>query len=101
MNMSSEKDVLECSHCGWKDFYKYGKNNGKQVYKCNKCHRKFFDNIEEIRLKYRIKEYTIIQKQKGDSYRTISKSVLDKYNVYVTPVTIMRWFKKFGDYKNE
>ena len=82
------KDVLVCNHCGWQDYNKYGTRNGKQVYKCSKCHRKFLDDSEVVRLKHRIKEYAIIQKQKGKSYRTISKSILNKFNFSVSPVFI-------------
>jgi hypothetical protein len=34
-----------CTHCGSESYKKYGKKNGKQVYKCNSCNRKFVDNM--------------------------------------------------------
>ena len=39
---------VKCKHCGSKDIVKYGSLHGVQRWFCNKCHRKFVDNYDDI-----------------------------------------------------
>lgn len=96
--MVTDNSVLECSHCGSKDYTKYGTKNGKQLYMCSMCKRKFFDNMEEVRKRLRMKERAILMHLDNVSYRKISDKLFEKYEFSVSYATIRRWVKKFeGD----
>ncbi len=39
---------MKCPNCQSSHTIKYGKNRGKQRYRCKDCHRQFIDSYSEV-----------------------------------------------------
>ncbi len=95
--------ALCCKFCHSTEFIKYGKKNGKQIYKCKKCNRKFVDNVNFENLKYdpKIVALTLDLYFRGLSLRKISHHLKEFYKLNVTHMTIYNWIEKYVSIMNE
>ncbi len=86
-----------CTHCGSESYKKYGKKNGKQVYKCKSCNRKFMNNLffERIKADPKIICLTLDLYFKGVSLRKISDHLKQFYGLKVYFKTIFRWIEHY------
>jgi transposase-like protein len=86
-----------CTHCGNENYTKYGKKNGKQVYKCKDCNRKFVDNMffERRKADPKIICLTLDLYFKGVSLRKISDHLKQFHNIDVYFTTIFRWIDRY------
>jgi len=86
-----------CTHCGSKNYIKYGKKNGRQHYMCKECNRKFVDNLYFERLKAdpKIICLTLDLYFKGVSLRKISDHLKQFYNLDISYVTVFRWIDRY------
>jgi transposase-like protein len=92
-----------CKFCHSTDFIKYGRKNGKQVYKCKSCNRKFVNNVDFENLKYnpKIVALTLDLYFRGLSLRKISSHLKEFYELSVSYMTIHRWIDKYIGIMNE
>ena len=92
-----------CKFCHSTSFTKYGKKNGKQVYKCKDCGRKFVNNIDFENMKYnpKIVALTLDLYFRGLSLRKISSHLKEFYNLSVNYMSIHRWIDKYIGIMNE
>ena len=74
-----------CTHCGSESYMKYGKDNGKQVYKCKECNRKFVDNLYFEKLKVDPKTIIPEVSQVGNGFVSIVGYQAQGYEVVVIP----------------
>ena len=86
-----------CKHCGSENYIKYGKKNGKQIYMCKDCNRRFVDNLYFERLKADPKVIcvTLDLYFKGISLRKISDHLKQFYELDVHFSTLFHWIKKY------
>jgi len=86
-----------CTHCGSEKYRKYGKKNGKQVYKCKDCNRKFVDNMffERRKADPKIICLTLDLYFKGVSLRKISDHLKQFYDIDVCFTTVFRWIDHY------
>jgi len=86
-----------CTHCGSESYIKYGKNNGKQVYKCKVCNCKFVDNLyfEKLKAEPKIICLTLDLYFKGCSLRKISDHLKQFYELEIAHTTLFNWIGKY------
>lgn len=103
INLQDENTPMCCKHCHSTDFYRYGKKNGKQVYKCKSCNRKFVNNVDFENMKYnpKIIALTLDLYFRGLSLRKISSHLKQFYNLDVTHMSIYNWIEKYIWIMNE
>ncbi len=103
IRITDELPVMECKHCHSIHFVKYGTKNGKQVYKCKDCNRKFVNNVDFENMKYnpKIIALTLDLYFRGLSLRKISQHLKDFYNLDVTHMTVYNWIEKYVSIMNE
>ena len=96
-------EVSCCKFCHSTSYIKYGRKNGKQVYKCKDCGRKFVNNIDFENLKYnpKIVALTLDLYFRGLSLRKISSHLKEFYELNVSYMTIHRWIDKYISIMNE
>ena len=84
-------DII-CSKCGENSYYKSGKANGKQRYKCKECgcHFTMKDRREKYSTKQRLAAVTLFRK--GLSLRSIAE-VIGANNVIV-----LYWIRNIGKF---
>ena len=84
-------DIM-CSKCGESSYYKSGKANGKQRYKCKECgyHFTMKDRREKYSTKQRLVAITLFRK--GLSLRSIAE-VIGANNVIV-----LYWIRNIGKF---
>ena len=84
-------DIM-CSKCGENSYYKSGKANGKQRYKCKECgcHFTMKDRREKYSRKQRLTAVTLFRK--GLSLRSIAE-VIGANNVIV-----LYWIRNIGKF---
>lgn len=95
--------IEECKFCHSQNFTCYGLKNGKQVYKCKDCNRKFVDNIDFENMKYnpKIIALTLDLYFKGVSLRKISHHLKQFYNLNIGHMSVFRWIEKYIGIMNE
>lgn len=86
-----------CTHCGSENYTKYGKKNGKQVYMCKDCDKRFVDNLYFERLKAdpKIICVTLDLYFKGISLRKICDHLKQFYGLDIHFTTIFHWIEKY------
>lgn len=86
-----------CTHCSCENYNKYGKKNGKQIYYCKECKRRFVDNLYFERLKAdpKIICITLDLYFKGISLRKISDHLKQFYELDIHFTTVFYWIKKY------
>lgn len=86
-----------CTHCGSESYIRYGKKNGKQVYKCKSCNRKFFDNLffERRKTNPKIICLTLDLYFKGVSLRKISDHLKQFHDIDICYTTVFRWIDHY------
>jgi len=86
-----------CTHCRSENYTKYGKKNGKQIYLCKDCKRRFVDNLYFERLKADPKVIcvTLDLYFKGISLRKISDHLKQFYHLDVHFTTVFNWIDKY------
>jgi len=96
-------EVSCCKFCHSTDFYRYGKKNGKQIYMCKSCNRRFVDNVDFENMKYnpKIIALTLDLYFRGLSLRKISQHLKEFYNLSVTHMSIYNWIEKYIGIMNE
>jgi len=107
MNITTpNKSIIEavdkpfcCTHCGSENYIKYGKNNGKQIYKCRDCNRKFVDNLffENLKANPKIICLTLDLYFKGVSLRKISDHLKQFHDLEIAHTTLFYWIEKYID----
>jgi len=105
MNITAPKENKEemdnkpfcCTHCGSENYTKYGKKNGKQIYMCKDCKRRFVDNMffERIKVDPKVICVTLDLYFKGISLRKISDHLRQFYDLDIHFTTIYLWIKKY------
>jgi len=103
ISIKDENEPMCCKHCQSSDFYKYGKKNGTQIYKCKSCNRKFVNNIDFENMKYspKVVALTLDLYFRGLSLRKISSHLKEFYNLDVTHMSIYNWIEKYIGIMNE
>ena len=86
-----------CTHCGSENYIRYGKNNGKQVYKCKDCNSKFVDNLhfEKLKANPKIICLTLDLYFKGVSLRKISDHLKQFHDLEIAHTTLFYWIAKY------
>ena len=86
-----------CTHCGSEEYIKYGKKNGKQIYLCKDCKKRFVDNLyfERIKADPKVICVTLDLYFKGISLRKISDHLKQFYNLEIHFTTVFNWIKKY------
>jgi len=87
----------KCKWCGSNRVVKAGKNNGKQLYKCNDCKHRFHDNGKFPRMR-KPKEavaFALEMYFDGHSIRKISKNLKKFFGVEVHWRKILEWIEKY------
>lgn len=86
-----------CTHCGSENYTKYGKKNGKQIYMCKDCKRRFVDNMffERIKVDPKVICVTLDLYFKGISLRKISDHLKQFYALDTHFTTIYYWIKRY------
>jgi len=105
MNITTPKEeIIEdsdkpfcCTHCGSENYIKYGKKNGKQVYMCNDCNRRFVDNLyfERLKVEPKIICVTLDLYFKGISLRKISNHLKQFYDLDIHFTTVFHWISHY------
>ena len=95
--------IEECKFCHSQNFIRYGKKNGKQVYFCKDCNRKFVDNTDFENMKYNPKviALTLDLYFKGVSLRKIKQHLKQFYNLNIGHMSVYRWIEKYVGIMNE
>jgi len=98
-----EKDGPNCKFCHSEHIIKYGKQNGKQYYKCKDCNRRFVDNIDFENMKYdpKIIALTLDLYFKGVSLRKISHHLQQFYDLNICHKSVYNWIEKYVGIMNE
>lgn len=90
-----EKEKPNCPYCKASDVVKHGsrycKHKAKQIYRCNKCNRRFIEDKHFERMKGGEKITTVILDLyfKGISLRKISDHLKQFYNISLSPSNIL------------
>lgn len=86
-----------CKYCGSEKYFRYGKENNKQMYKCNECGHKFVDNLyfENMKVNPKIICVTLDLYFKGISLRKISDHLRQFYDLGIHFTTVYSWIKKY------
>ena len=81
-----------CGKCGENNYYKSGKANGKQRYKCKSCgcHFTMSDRREKYSVKQRITAITLFRK--GLSLRSIAEVI------WANNVIVLYWIRNIGKF---
>jgi len=105
MNITTPNETIEndadkpfcCTHCGSETYIRYGKNNGKQVYKCRDCNSKFVDNLyfEKLKSNPKIICLTLDLYFKGVSLRKISDHLKQFHDLEIAHTTLFYWIEKY------
>jgi len=105
MNITTpNKEIIEdndkpfcCTHCGSENYTKYGKKNGKQVFMCKDCNKRFVDNLyfERLKVEPKIICVTLDLYFKGISFRKISNHLKQFYNLNIHFTTLYHWIRKY------
>jgi putative transposase len=95
----SSTSHMQCKFCGGSDYIRYGKANGKQVYYCKSCSRKFVPNqgFEGLWYDPRVVATTLDLYFKGVSLRKISDHLKQFHGMDVDHSTVYRWISKYTD----
>src|SRR3989339_2196765 len=93
---------MKCPECKNEDISKrgkrYNKSGAKQLYLCNKCHRKFVEQNGFERMRYNKKDIVraIHLHNEGLSLFQVKDHLWQHDGIKVTRETINRWTKKFS-----
>lgn len=95
--METLEQKVRCKWCGSRSTIKYGKESGKQVYKCKDCNRKFVidEGFKKMRYDPQIITITLDLYFKGTSLRKISDHLAQFYGLNVHFSTLYRWISKY------
>jgi putative transposase len=98
-----EDSISTCKFCHSPNFIRYGMKNGKQVYRCKDCHRKFVDNIDFEKMKYnpKIIALTLDLYFRGLSLRKVCQHLKEFYDLNVSYMSVYRWIEKYIGIMNE
>ena len=96
-----------CIKCNHKDIWKYGfyfyRNKKVQVYRCKKCKTTFTELSTSKYVRHRYHKRTILLSvmlyRYGVSSYAVSEILRKRFRVKVSPWTICKWARKFGDIK--
>ncbi len=96
-------EISCCKFCYSKNFIRYGLKNGKQVYMCKDCNRKFVNNVDFENMKYNPKliALTLDLYFKGVSLRKIKHHLKQFYNLNIGHMSVYRWIEKYVGIMNE
>jgi putative transposase len=97
--LPSSTSFMQCKFCNGSDYIRYGKANGKQVYYCKSCSRKFVPNqgFEGLWYDPRVVATTLDLYFKGVSLRKISDHLKQFHGMDVDHSTVYRWISKYTD----
>jgi len=98
-----DSDVTECKFCHSIDITRYGVKNGKQVYFCKSCNRRFVNNIDFENMKYnpKIIALTLDLYFKGVSLRKISHHLKQFYELNISYKSVYNWIEKYIGIMNQ
>jgi transposase-like protein len=99
----NDTETQTCKFCHSPNFIRYGLKNGKQVYRCKECNRKFVDNVDFENMKYnpKIIALTLDLYFRGLSLRKISQHLKEFYNLKITHMSIYNWIEKYVGIMNQ
>jgi len=92
-----------CKFCHSTNITKYGVKNGKQVYFCKDCNRRFVNNIDFENMKYnpKIIALTLDLYFKGVSLRKISHHLKQFYELNINHKSVYNWIEKYIGIMNQ
>lgn len=101
-NADDANATIACETCGSDSWIRYGKRNGKQVYKCKDCSSKFTPS-EWGKTKYdpRVISITLDLYFKGVSLRKIADHLRQFYELTVDHSAVRRWIKFYSKVLDE
>jgi len=82
--------TMKCPYCQSQKTHKYGRQRGKQRFKCNLCKRQFVEVLTPLGYKENIKEQCLKMYLNGIGFRAIQRIM----GVHHT--TIIKWVKELG-----
>jgi len=95
---------LSCPECNSKEYWKAGFYKDMQVCRCKSCRREFTERSKSKYARHRFPERTILFSvmlyRYGLSSYAISEILRKRFRTKVSPWTICRWARKFGDIKH-
>jgi transposase-like protein len=91
------EDAIPCNRCGSIRTMKYGKSDGKQVYYCKDCSRKFRESslLKKARFNPEFVTLCLDLYFSGLSLRKIARTVANHFSIDVDFSTIYRWIQKY------
>lgn len=89
------EDAVQCP-CGSIRVVRYGHADGKQVFKCRDCRKKFREGLLK-KVKYSPETITLTLDLyfSGLSLRKITRTLNDHYDTKLTAMTIYRWIQRY------
>jgi transposase-like protein len=98
-----DNDTKCCKFCHSTKLTKYGVKNGKQVYFCKSCNRRFVNNLDFENMKYnpKIIALTLDLYFKGISLRKISQHLKQFYELNISHKSVYNWIKKYVGIMNQ
>ena len=89
------RDNIKCPECGSNWCKKFGKNTGKQRYKCNECGRLFYEGAKYHKHPEKIKLLALKMYSEGMSISAISRVLNIPYG------TVARWTYEVGKFLDD
>jgi transposase-like protein len=91
------KDSIQCEKCGSIRVVKFGHSDGKQIYKCKDCSKKFREPSLLNKAHYSPETVTLTLDLyfSGMSLRKIARTVSDNFGEDLSYTTIYSWIQKY------
>jgi putative transposase len=89
-------DALQCGKCGSIRVVKFGHSDGKQIFKCRDCGRKFRDNLlPKTRYSPEMITLTLDLYFSGLSLHKIARTLNDHFDMNLGKATVYRWIQRY------
>lgn len=89
-------DAIQCVKCGSIRVVRYGHSDGKQIFKCRDCSRKFREGLlKKVRYSPETITLTLDLYFSGLSLRKIARTLNDHFDMNLGNATVYRWIQKY------
>jgi transposase-like protein len=90
------EDAVQCEKCGSIRVVRYGHSDGKQVFKCRDCGKKFREGLlKKTRYTPETITLTLDLYFSGLSLRKIARTLNDHFDLSLGNATVYRWIQRF------
>lgn len=89
-------DAVQCARCGSIRVVKFGHSDGKQIFKCRDCRRKFREGlIKKTQYSPETITLTLDLYFSGMSLRKIARTLNDHFDMEIGNATVYRWINRY------